>query len=236
MPATDNPTTVGVVLAAGIGSRVGADGNKAYLALAGRAMVSWSVAAVAGTPGIGRTILVFRRGEGTAVQQLISTELRGLAIEFVEGGETRHASEHNVLAYLATDIEAGSVDVVLIHDAARPLAEPALMAAAIDAARAHGGAIPVLDAGDVARTDDAGRLTLLSESLVRVQTPQAFRARPLLRAYRDAAAAGFEGTDTSSCVQRFTDLPVHAIAGSAQNFKVTFAHDVRVAERLLSWR
>ena len=236
MAAPDNPTAVGVVLAAGIGSRVGADGNKAYLTLAGRAMVSWSVAAVAGTPGIVRTILVFRRGERTQVQQLIGAELPGLPIEFVEGGDSRHGSEHNVLAYLAADVEAGSVDVVLIHDAARPLAEPALMTAALHTARDHGGAIPVLDTGDVARADGAGRLTPIAESLVRVQTPQAFLARPLLQAYRDADAAGFEGTDTSSCVERFTDLPVHAIPGSAQNFKVTFAHDVAVAERLLRRR
>jgi 2-C-methyl-D-erythritol 4-phosphate cytidylyltransferase len=236
MPAIDNPTSVGVVLAAGIGSRVGADGNKAYLRLAGRAMVSWSVAAVAATPGIARTILVFRRGEDAQAKQLIGAELPGVAIEFVEGGDTRHRSEHNVLEHLSADIDAGSVDVVLIHDAARPLAGPELMTAAVDAARDHGGAIPVLDAGEVARTDTAGRLTSIAESLVRVQTPQAFRARPLLQAYRDAVSVGFEGTDTSSCVQRFTDLPVHAIAGSAQNFKVTFAHDVRVAEELLSRR
>lgn len=236
MPASDNPTAVGVVLAAGIGSRVGADGNKAYLTLAGRAMVSWSVAAVAAAPGIARTILVFRRGERAQVQQLMAAELPDLPIEFVEGGDSRHGSEHNVLTHLAADIEAGSVDVVLIHDAARPLAQPALMAAAVQAARDHGGALPVLDAGAVARTDAAGRLTPMTQSLVRVQTPQAFRAGPLLTAYRAAAEAGFEGTDTSSCVERFTDLAVHAIAGSAQNFKVTFAHDVAVAERLLSRR
>lgn len=236
MPASDNPTAVGVVLAAGIGSRVGADGNKAYLTLAGQAMVSWSVAAVAAAPGIARTILVFRRGERAQVQELIDTELPYLPIEFVEGGDSRHASEHNVLMHLAADIESGSVDVVLIHDAARPLAQPALMTTAVEAARSHGGALPVLDAGSVARTDVVGRLTPIAQSLVRVQTPQAFRAGPLLTAYRAAAEDGFEGTDTSSCVERFTDLTVHAIAGSAQNFKVTFAHDVAVAERLLSRR
>ena len=93
----------------------------------------------------------------------------------------------------------------------------------------------VLPAGDVLRQSADG-LSAIDQSLVRVQTPQAFRAAPLLQAYRDAAANGFEGTDTSSCVERFTDVEVHAIAGSAQNFKVTFAHDVQVAETLLSRR
>lgn len=230
------PLAVGVVLAAGIGSRVGADGNKAYLQLAGRSMVCWSVAAVAATAEIGRTILVFRRGERDRVEHLVATELPDLPIEFVEGGDTRHGSEYNVLSHLSADIESGTVDVVLIHDAARPLAGPEMMTSAVDAARRYGGAIPVLVAGDVARTGPGGALGSISESLVRVQTPQAFRAAPLLRAYREAAASGFEGTDTASCVERFTDLPVHSIAGSAQNFKVTFAHDVQVAEQLLSRR
>ncbi|MFM9746122.1 2-C-methyl-D-erythritol 4-phosphate cytidylyltransferase, partial [Streptomyces brasiliscabiei] len=65
-----SPIAVGVVLAAGIGSRVGADGNKAYLQLAGRSMVAWSVAAVAASPQIARTILVFRRGEREQVVRL----------------------------------------------------------------------------------------------------------------------------------------------------------------------
>ena len=101
--------------------------------------------------------------------------------------------------------------------------------------RERGGAIPVLPSGDVLRLTEGG-LSAIDQALVRVQTPQAFRAAPLWRAYRDAAAAGFEGTDTSSCVEKFTDIEVHAIAGSAQNFKVTFAHDVQVAETLLGRR
>jgi len=236
MPDTQAPVAIGVVLAAGVGSRVGANGNKAYLTLAGRSMVAWSVAAVAATPEIGRTVLVFRRGERALAQQLIADELPHLPIEFVEGGDSRHGSERNVLEYLAADIESGSVDVVMIHDAARPLAGADLMTAAVHTARAHGGAIPVLEAGEVLRATTDGALTAIDQDLVRVQTPQAFRAAPLLRAYRDATAESFEGTDTSSCVERFTDLPVHAIEGSAQNLKVTFAHDVRVAERLLEVR
>ncbi len=69
--------------------------------------------------------------------------------------------------------------------------------------------------------------------MVRVQTPQAFRALPLLAAYRDAELEGFDGTDTSACVQRFTDVDVHVFPGAATNLKVTFAHDVRVAAHLL---
>ena len=231
MHPTSPPAAVGVVLAAGTGTRVGADGNKAYLQLAGRSMVSWSVDAVTRTPGIGRTVLVFRRGERELVTRTIAAELPSARVEFVEGGDSRNGSEWNVLQYLAADVESGAVDVVLIHDAARPLAGPDLMTAALSVARECGGAIPAMPAHDPVLIDADG--ISAAGPLVRVQTPQAFRATALLHAYRQADAEGFEGTDTSSCVERFTDVDVRVFAGSATNLKVTYAPDVLVAARLL---
>jgi 2-C-methyl-D-erythritol 4-phosphate cytidylyltransferase len=217
-----------------MGTRVGADGNKAYLPLAGRSMVAWSVEAVARTQEIDRTVLVFRRGERDMAERMIDTELDGATVELVEGGDTRHGSELNVLRYLSADIESGSVDVVLIHDAARPLAGPELMRTALATARRFGGAVPALRAGDVVRTTPDGRITSIGDTvLVRVQTPQAFRAMPLLAAYRAAETDGFDGTDTSSCIQHYTDVEVHVFAGTTTNLKVTFADDVRIAAHLL---
>jgi 2-C-methyl-D-erythritol 4-phosphate cytidylyltransferase len=227
------PGAVGVVLAAGMGTRVGADGNKAYLPLAGRSMVSWSVEAVAHSTSVDRTILVFRRGERDLATRTLVGELPGVTVELVEGGETRHGSEENVLRHLAPDIEAGMVDVVLIHDAARPLAGTAMMDAAIATARAHGGAIPVLPVHDVVEVGANGLISATDGMLARVQTPQAFRAQPLLAAYRLAAGGTFDGTDTSSCVQSFTDVDVRVFPGASSNLKVTFAHDVLIAEQLL---
>ncbi|MCB0951030.1 MAG: 2-C-methyl-D-erythritol 4-phosphate cytidylyltransferase, partial [Mycobacterium sp.] len=65
------------------------------------------------------------------------------------------------------------------------------------------------------------------------QTPQAFRATDLLQAYRSAERDGFEGTDTASCVQRYTNVPIHTFPGRAANLKVTYARDVAVAQHLL---
>lgn len=227
-------SAVGVVLAAGMGTRVGADGNKAYLPLAGRSMVSWSVAAVARTPEIDRTVLVFRRGERDLAAHMLESELGWATVELVEGADTRHGSELNVLRYLAADIESGGVDVVLIHDAARPLAGPDLMRTALATAREFGGAVPALPAGDVVSADADGRISPTGDDiLMRVQTPQAFRAKPLLAAYLAAEEGGFDGTDTSSCIQQFTDVDVHVFAGARANLKVTFADDVEVAAHLL---
>lgn len=224
---------VGVVLAAGIGSRVGADGNKAYLRLAGRSMLSWAVAAVAGCDVVDRTVLVYRRGEHDIAERTVREDLPSADVEFVEGGDSRHESEFNMLRHLAGDIESGAVGVVLIHDAARPLAAPDLMRAALATARRYGGAVPAVAATGLARPADGG-LHTLTQRLVRVQTPQAFRARPLLDAYRRADAAGFDGTDTSACIQRFTDVEVRVFPGAATNLKVTYPPDIRLAEHLLS--
>jgi 2-C-methyl-D-erythritol 4-phosphate cytidylyltransferase len=228
---------VGVVLAAGLGTRVGADGNKAYLPLAGRSMVTWSIAAVAQAPQIARTVLVYRRGEYDLAQQTIIAELSAARVELVEGGDSRHTSEFNVLRYLADDIESGAVDVVLIHDAARPLADRAMFDMALSVAREFGGAIPALTIPDVVQQGPGGVVaTTASGRLVRVQTPQAFRALPLLNAYRTAATDGFEGTDTSSCIEKYTDLEVRTFPGAEGNVKVTYADDVAVAGRLLTRR
>ena len=64
-----------------------------------------------------------------------------------------------------------------------------------------------------------------------MQTPQVFAAAPLLAAYRQAAEAGFDGTDTAACVERFSSLTVRFVAGEQQNFKITYPQDVYVADR-----
>jgi len=235
MTKPSRQAAVAVVLAAGIGARVGADGNKAYLPLAGRSMVTWSLDALTRVPDVTRTVMVFRRGERELAERTVTAELPGANVEFVEGGDSRHASEFNVLRYLAADIEAGSIDVVVIHDAARPVAGPDMFIAALTVAREFGGAIPALPLTDVVRRTPAGLESASSAvGLVRVQTPQAFQALPLLQAYHAADRERFEGTDTSSCVEKYTDLDVRTFGGRERNLKVTYAHDIAVAERLLT--
>jgi len=183
-------------------------------------------------------VLVFRRGERELAQDTIRRELPSATVEFVEGGDTRHGSEVNVLRHLATDIESGAVDVVVIHDAARPVADPGMFATALSVAREFGGAIPALPVTDVVRAGGDGALDSLGApgGLVRVQTPQAFRAPALLGAYRAAARDGFEGTDTSSCIEAYADIEIRTFRGEQRNLKVTYAPDIAVAERLIMRR
>jgi 2-C-methyl-D-erythritol 4-phosphate cytidylyltransferase len=213
-----------VLLAAGSGSRVGAEVNKVLLPLAGRPVLAWSVRTVAALAYVDRVVVVHRREDAAEVAALAGDA------RLVAGGPTRHASEWNALAALAADIDAGEVDVVAIHDTARPLAGADLFDAVVAAAWEHGGAIPVrTQPGLVAATPGTPR----AAALVAVQTPQAFRAADLLAAYRAADRDGFEGTDTAACVERYTALTVWGVPGPAGNLKITFADDVDLAERLL---
>ncbi len=102
---------------------------------------------------------------------------------------------------------------MLIHDAARPLVTPALGGAILRNARECGGAIPGLPRDDlVAVVGDTVTETALGR-VVTVQTPQGYRAAPLLAAYEQAAADGFVGTDTAACMARYSGLPTRCIPG-----------------------
>ncbi|WP_231745153.1 IspD/TarI family cytidylyltransferase [Mycobacterium sp. IS-1590] len=226
------PSAVAVVLAAGLGTRVGADGNKAYLPVAGRPMAAWSLETLTKVPEVDRIVLVHRKGELALARAMVARELPTTDVELVEGGDTRHHSELNVLRHLQTDIESARIDVVLIHDAARPMAGPEMFTRALAVARESGGAIPALPLPDAVTT--TLRRPAGGAALVRVQTPQAFRAAPLLAAYRNSERHRFEGTDTSSCVEAFTDIAVQTFPGEPHNIKVTYARDIATAEHLLA--
>ena len=234
--AQTGPFAAGVVLASGAGTRVGASLNKVYLPLAGRKLVSWSLEAFARAPGIGVIVLVARPQDDELVEWVLDREVGGAAIEVVHGGQTRQESELRALRHLSERIDRDVVDAVLIHDAARPLVSPALISGVLHSAREHGGAIPGLPADDVHTVgEDKHSIGGRPEgTIVRAQTPQGFRARPLLHAYEQAAREGFEGTDTASVMERFSSLPVHWVLGEQQNFKVTYPHDLVVAEQVLA--
>jgi 2-C-methyl-D-erythritol 4-phosphate cytidylyltransferase len=222
-----------VVLASGAGTRVGAARNKVLLPLAGRAVLSWSVEALARTPGVGVLVLVTRPEDDDLIDALVDGELAGTPIERVHGGVTRHDSELGALRHLAARIEGGGIDTVLIHDAARPLVSPELAAAVLAAAREYGAAIPGVRE-ELLRVDEAGHcVDGACDDLIRVQTPQGCRAAPLLAAYERAATDGYDGTDTASCVERYAGLPVHWVPGDPANFKITYPHDLVAAGRVL---
>ncbi len=223
-----------VVVAAGSGSRVGAGVNKVLLPLGDAAVLAWSVRDALAVPGVRRVVLVVREDERDAVADAVVPHLGAEdRVDVVAGGQTRHASEWAALRVLAGDVDAGRVGVVAVHDGARPLAGPALLRAVLAAARAHGGALPAAPLTGVLRRDGSAA----PGDLVGVQTPQAFRAAPLLEAYRRAEGDGFEGTDTASCLEAYADrlaerVRLVAVRSGPANLKITFPEDVRTAADL----
>lgn len=227
------PRTAVVLVAAGSGTRVGASTNKVLLPLLGTPVLAWSLRTVAALAYVDRLVVVVRPEDAEVVTRLVSEELRAdQEATLVAGGATRHGSEQRGLAPLRAAVAAGEVEVVAVHDAARPLADVALFDTTVRLAHEVGGALPV-------RAQDGlvdGGLTAHVRGLVAVQTPQAFRARPLLEAYARAEHDGFSATDTAGCVAAYTSLRVQGVTAPATNLKITFPDDVALAERLVAAR
>ncbi len=229
---TTYPRTAAVILAAGSGSRLGAELNKVLLPLLGTPILARSVRTVLEVIGVHRIVLVVRPEDRDAVREAVAPHLGAHDLWVVDGGAHRHASEWQALRTLAADIEDGEIDVVAIHDAARPLASEALWREVIDTALEHGGAIPVQQMPPLSLRNGFRA----AGGLVGVQTPQAFRAGDLLGAHRQAEAEGYVGTDTASVLERYSEVTVLGVPSTAANLKVTFPEDVELAETLLTRR
>ena len=225
---SSQPTVASVVLAAGSGTRFGHDINKVWLPLNGRHIISRSLTNAAANFKDARIILVINPADEGFARKALAADAMPTSIEIVYGGASRHESEFNALQYLKPAIDAGDIDIVLIHDGARPLATPELFSAIADGAANHGGAIPTiaLDAREMDSTRE--------ESVARVQTPQGFKAQPLLAAYEKSVEEGFVGTDTAACMEEFfPEVKILAVPGDVFNFKITYPQDLAIAERLL---
>jgi 2-C-methyl-D-erythritol 4-phosphate cytidylyltransferase len=252
MPAGPSPAVPGgwaayVVLAGGSGQRFGADRNKVYLPLAGRPVISWSLALAAQVAQVGPILLVARPQDAADAADAVAASGLAGRVETVPGGRSRMGSELAALERLRERIASGAVRVVAVHDGARPLASPDLLRRVLLAADASGGAVPTLEVDDVWQVDgawqaDDGAAPSGGPILLppppgarphRVQTPQAFRAAPLLAAYEQARTAGLDVADTAGAVQH-AGLPVVAVAGDPANLKITMAADLPRAAALLS--
>jgi 2-C-methyl-D-erythritol 4-phosphate cytidylyltransferase len=222
--------TVALIVAAGSGQRLGAGRPKALVELAGRALVAWSIDALLQTAGIERIVIAMPPGAaaslGLEVQQRVTV---------VDGGASRSDSVRRALD------AAGKPELVLVHDAARPLLTPALAESVIAAllgdpdAHAAIAAVPVTDT--VKRVDSEGAVheTLERSELWAVQTPQVFRRAALERALDVHADELARATDDAGLIERGGGkvIVVHA---SDENLKVTTPLDLRVAELLLAER
>ncbi len=221
-------TAVALIVAAGRGERLGSSGPKALVALSGRPMLEWSVEALRAAPAIG-TIVVALPGE--------ALDACPAGCVAVAGGAER---SHSVRAALAA--APAQADVVLVHDAARPLVTPALVERCLAALDEDDGpwdaaiaAAPVTDT--VKRAVDGVHVseTLVRSELWAVQTPQVFRRAALERALARTDAELAQATDDAMLVEQDGGR-VRVVQAPAENLKVTTAVDLRLAELVLAAR
>ena len=223
-----------ILLAGGKGARSRFSANKAYIPIGGQPMISYSLQTLDRSSWVARLVIVIRPEDRETAEEVV--EQAGVATPWlmVAGGESRHASEDQGLKALSGEITGGRIDLVAIHDGARPFVTPRLLDQLFSDAHRHGGAVPTL-AVEVPthRLAKDREIALLDQSrLHRAQTPQVFSAPELLCAYRRAQQAGFEGVDTAETVERFSDLKIRATPGDPDNLKLTFPEDFAMAETM----
>lgn len=204
---------------------------KQFLELGGVPILIHTLRAFAAVPRVSEIFVAVRANE----MERLTAQVReyGFAgkVRVVEGGEHRQQSVANALEA----IDCNDDDIVLVHDAVRPLIDAATIERTIRAVEKHDAAIVGLPAVDtikqVERTADGAIITstIPREYIVRAQTPQGFRCGLLKRAFADAAADGFVGTDEASLVER-AGAQVAVVQGSPANFKITQPGDLELAE------
>jgi 2-C-methyl-D-erythritol 4-phosphate cytidylyltransferase len=227
--------TVAVVLAGGSGERFGTALPKQLLPLAGQALIEHSVAAFEQAPGVDSILVVMAAGYIREAQDLLAGGRFGKLASIIEGGTSRTESTRRAIAGLG-----GSECDVLFHDAARPLVSQQTIADCVASLATHEAVGVVIPSSDTIAVVTDGVMTAMPrrDSLVRCQTPQGFRLSVIRRAHQLAAAdpgfAGMPATDDCGIVLRYLPaVPVHVVAGSERNIKITYPRDLAIAEALL---
>jgi 2-C-methyl-D-erythritol 4-phosphate cytidylyltransferase len=213
---------VGIVAAAGSGLRLGAELPKALVQLGGRPLVCWAVESLR-AGGVDEVVVAVPAPQQAAFAAVLPDD-----VHVVVGGDTRTASVRAALAAARED-----ADAVLVHDAARPLTPPEVVARVLAALAAGAAAVvpvlPVVDTTVVVDEDGVVTADVPRAALRRVQTPQGFDRATLVAAYARARGTAAEFTDDASVV-RAAGVPVHTVAGDERAAKVTVAHDLALAE------
>ena len=228
-----------ILPAAGIGTRMAsATGGapKQFIELGGIPILLHSLRAFLAVPRVTGIYVAVREPEQPRVSALLDEHKLSHRVHVVPGGDTRQDSVANALAALPS---AAENDIVLVHDAVRPLIDSATINHVLDAIEHHGAAIvgtPAIDTiKQVERTADGALITatIPRELIVHAQTPQGATVPLLRRAFAEAAADEFTGTDESSLLER-ANIPVFVVQGTSRNFKVTQPGDLEVAEFYLA--
>ncbi|MFC2160311.1 2-C-methyl-D-erythritol 4-phosphate cytidylyltransferase [Acidobacteriota bacterium] len=213
-----------IIVAAGVGNRFGSP--KPFVALKGKKILDYCLETFNSHPGIFEIVLVLKEISEKSFYLNKYKKLKAVAV----GGERRQDSVFSGFRL----INPAQGDVVLIHDAARPLVKEELIGSIIEKAKAHGAAIPVLPVSDTIKKIDGDRVsqTLDRKDLYRTQTPQGFSCEILRRALEGNMKNREMYTDEAALVENLGQ-EVFIVPGDPSNLKITFPEDLKIAEALI---
>lgn len=230
-----------IIPAAGLGTRMSAStgGNrnksKQFFELDGTPILIHTVRKFAANPQVSEIVVALRPNETGGFLEHAERENLRTPLRVAEGGEHRQNSVANALSTLHADDD----DIVLVHDAVRPFVDNQTIDGVIEAVKKYDAAIAGIPAIDtvkqVDRTADGAVVlaTVPRERMVMAQTPQGFRFGLLKKAFDEATADGFMGTDEASLIERAGGA-VHVVMGSPRNLKITTPGDLSLAEFYLA--
>ena len=230
-------TTVGVVLAGGIGRRLGGPVPKQLLRLAGRPIIEHSIDAFEAAAAVDEILVMMAPDYVPEARKIV--EARGYAkvTRVLTGGAER--TQSTALALEAIGDAPGDTRV-LLHDAVRPLVRPSVIAGCVEALTAHEAVAVAVPSSDTVVVVDGDMIVSTPDraTLRRQQTPQGFHLATIRAAYARALAdPEFTATDDCGVVLRYLpDVPIHVVPGTEDNIKITHPADLAVAEQLLRLR
>ena len=228
------PAVYALIPAAGRATRFSLSGdNKVFALLGGRPLLYWTVSALAAHPQIDGIVVVAGPSQVSRCREVLGGVDKVLAV--VAGGQTRQESVAIGLFTLGGNPD----DLIVVHDAARPLLSAAVLDRCLEGAQKFGNAVAALPVSDTLKAADDRLIvqrTVDREGLWAMQTPQVFRLGTLFEAHSEAGRVGWLGTDEAALVEQFSAEAVHLVPGDPANLKVTRPEDLPLAEAILQSR
>lgn len=226
-------TASAIIVAAGSGVRLGSKAPKAFVKVGDRAMLWYSLTAVGKAGSINEVVIAVPEGfENAARAEATAAGLR-VPVKITPGGIERQDSVR-----IALGLTSAESELVVVHDAARPLATPEIFEACLAAAVRAGGAIAAIPVSDTLKRVDHGKTiaaTVARAGLWQAQTPQAFRRDALVEAHRRAVSDRIVATDDADLVER-TGVRVQVVEVTTANIKITTPSDLAMVEAILAAR
>ena len=230
------PRIIAIIPAAGKGKRFGGTTPKQFLKINGKEILAYTLEVFQKAKSVDEIIVSASREEFPRIKKLQKKYQLTKLIKIVEGGKKRQDSVYNALL----SVNLNKNDLIIVHDAARPLLPEKVLEEAIRCAKKNGNALVCLQAKDTLLKKTKSEHTYLNRSQIYyVQTPQIFRYDQLLSAFEQAQKEKFIGTDESMLVQRtglsrlMPGKKINLSEGSPFNFKITTGDDLEMLKSIL---